>query len=93
MRRFWRGDAGLLGVFASRLTGSADLYTGSGKGPEASINYVTSHDGFTLNDLVTYERKHNEANGEFNRYGIDANYSRNYGMEGPTDDDAIQAIR
>ena len=93
VRRFWRGDDGMLGAFAQRLTGSADLYQGSGKGPESSINFVTSHDGFTLNDLVSYERKHNEANGEFNRDGSDANYSRNYGIEGPTDDDAIEAMR
>ena len=93
VRRFWRGDAGMLGAFAQRLTGSADLYEGSGKGPESSINFVTCHDGFTLNDLVSYERKHNEANGEFNRDGSDANYSANYGIEGPTDNNAIQAIR
>jgi glycogen operon protein len=69
------------------------LYTDTEKGPDASINYVTCHDGFTLNDLVTYERKHNEANGEFNRDGTDANYSRNYGVEGPTDDPEIAATR
>jgi len=93
VRRFWRGDPGMLGAFASRLAGSADLYEGTGKGPESSINYVTSHDGFTLNDLVTYAEKHNEANGEFNRDGTDANYSRNYGVEGPTDDPEINAVR
>lgn len=93
VRRFWRGDPGMLGAFASRLTGSADLYEGTGKGPESSINYVTSHDGFTLNDLVSYAEKHNEANGEFNRDGTDANYSRNYGVEGPTDDPQINAVR
>ncbi|NBB99625.1 MAG: glycogen debranching protein GlgX [Bacteroidetes bacterium] len=93
VRRFWRGDDGMLGAFAQRLTGSADLYEGSGKGPESSINFVTCHDGFTLNDLVSYERKHNEANGEFNRDGTDANYSANYGIEGPTDDPSIQAAR
>ena len=93
VRRFWRGDPGMLGAFASRLAGSADLYTDTEKGPDASINYVTCHDGFTLNDLVTYERKHNEANGEFNRDGTDANYSRNYGVEGPTDDPEIAATR
>ena len=93
VRRFWRGDDGMLGAFAQRLTGSADLYEGSGKGPESSINFVTCHDGFTLNDLVSYQRKHNEANGEFNRDGSDANYSANYGIEGPTDDADIQAAR
>ena len=93
VRRFWRGDPGMLGAFASRLAGSSDLYKGAGKGPESSINYVTSHDGFTLNDLVSYAEKHNEANGEFNRDGTDANYSANYGVEGPTDDDEINAIR
>ena len=93
VRRFWRGDAGMLGAFASRLAGSSDLYEQSGKGPESSINYVTSHDGFTLNDLVSYDRKHNEANAEGNRDGTDANYSANYGVEGPTDDPQIDAIR
>jgi glycogen operon protein len=93
VRRFWRGDPGMMGAFASRLAGSADLYEGTGKGPESSINYVTSHDGFTLNDLVSYAEKHNEANGESNRDGTDANYSRNYGVEGPTDDPQINALR
>ena len=93
VRRFWRGDPGMLGAFASRLAGSADLYQQTGKGPESSINYVTSHDGFTLNDLVSYATKHNEANGEFNRDGTDANYSANYGVEGPTDDPEINAVR
>ena len=85
VRRFWRGDAGMLGAFASRIAGSSDLYARSGKGPECSINFVTCHDGFTLNDLVSYERKHNEANGEDNRDGADENYSANYGVEGETD--------
>ena len=93
VRRFWRGDAGMLGDFASRLAGSSDLYGNTEKGPDSSVNYITSHDGFTLNDLVCYERKHNEANGEFNRDGTDANYSRNYGVEGPTDDPALETIR
>ena len=93
VRRFWRGDAGVLGDFAARLAGSADLYERSGKGPECSINYVASHDGFTLNDLVSYERKHNEANGEFNRDGTNQNFSANYGVEGATSDPAIDAIR
>jgi glycogen operon protein len=93
VRRFWRGDAGMVGAFATRIAGSADLYQGSGKGPTESINYVTAHDGFTLNDLVSYDRKHNQANGEENRDGTDANYSRNYGAEGETDDEEIQAVR
>ncbi|MFO8098359.1 MAG: glycogen debranching protein GlgX [Salinibacter sp.] len=93
VRRFWRGDPGMLGAFASRIAGSSDLYGDTEKGPDSSVNYVTSHDGFTLNDLVSYERKHNEANGEGNRDGTDANYSRNYGVEGPTDDPEIEAVR
>jgi glycogen operon protein len=93
VRRFWRGDDGMLGSFASRICGSADIYAKSGKGPEASINYVTSHDGFTLNDLVTYGSKHNEANGENNHDGTDANYSENYGAEGETKDAAIETVR
>jgi glycogen operon protein len=83
----------MLGDFASRIAGSADLYAGAGKGPERSINYVTAHDGFTMNDLVSYDRKHNEANGEGNRDGTDTNYSENYGVEGETDDPEIQAVR
>ena len=93
VRRFWRGDAGMVGRFASRICGSSDLYRGSGKGPECSINFVTCHDGFTLNDLVSYARKHNEANGEHNRDGADENYSANYGVEGESGDPAIEAIR
>jgi len=93
VRRFWRGDPGMLGSFASRLAGSSDLYGDTEKGPESSINYVTSHDGFTLNDLVSYAEKHNEANGEFNRDGPTDNYSANYGVEGPTDDPGIEAVR
>ena len=93
VRRFWRGDTGMRSNLASRLAGSADVYQDSGRGPTSSINYVTSHDGFTLNDLVSYERKHNEANGENNRDGTDANYSANYGVEGPTTDATIQSIR
>jgi glycogen operon protein len=93
VRRFWRGDEGMVGRFASRLCGSSDLYHGSGKGPECSINFVTCHDGFTLNDLVSYARKHNEANGEDNRDGIDENYSANYGVEGASDDPAVEAVR
>jgi isoamylase len=93
IRRFWRGDDGMLGVFASRICGSADIYAKSGKGPEGSINFVTCHDGFTLNDLVTYRVKHNEANGENNHDGTDANFSENYGAEGETTDVGIQTVR
>jgi glycogen operon protein len=93
VRRFWRGDDGMLGPFASRICGSADIYTKSGKGPEGSINFVTCHDGFTLNDLVSYRSKHNEANGENNHDGTDANYSENYGAEGETNDAAIEDLR
>jgi len=93
VRRFWRGDDGMFGQFASRLCGSADIYTASGKGPEGSINFVTCHDGFTLNDLVSYRHKHNEANGENNHDGTDANFSDNYGVEGETTDAGIEAVR
>jgi len=93
VRRFWRGDDGMLGVFASRICGSSDIYAKSGKGPESSINFVTCHDGFTLNDLVTYRYKHNEANGENNHDGSDANFSENYGVEGETTDAGIEALR
>jgi isoamylase len=93
VRRFWRGDDGMIGLFASRICGSADIYQRSGKGPECSINFVTSHDGFTLNDLVTYQHKHNQANGENNQDGTDVNYSENYGVEGETDDPGIEALR
>jgi glycogen operon protein len=93
VRRFWRGDEAMVGRFASRICGSSDLYHGSGKGPECSINFVTCHDGFTLNDLVSYARKHNEANGENNRDGANENYSANYGVEGESDDLGIEAVR
>jgi glycogen operon protein len=93
VRRFWRGDDGMLGLFASRICGSADIYTCSGKGPEASINFISCHDGFTLNDLVSYRSKHNEANGEDNQDGADYNFSENYGVEGETKDAAIEAVR
>jgi isoamylase len=93
VRRFWHGDEGMVGAFASRICGSADIYEGSGKGPESSINFVTCHDGFTLNDLVSYEHKHNEANGLDNGDGSEANYSANYGVEGETDDPGIEAVR
>jgi isoamylase len=93
VRRFWRGDDGMLSLFASRLCGSADIYTRSGKGPENSINFVTCHDGFTLNDLVSYRYKHNEANGENNHDGTDYNFSENYGIEGETTNAGIEALR
>jgi isoamylase len=93
VRRFWRGDDGMLGLFASRICGSSDIYTNSGKGPEGSINFVTCHDGFTLNDLVSYRTKHNEANGENNHDGTDTNFSENYGVEGETKDAVIESMR
>jgi len=93
VRRFWRGDDGMRGLFASRLCGSADIYAQSGKGPEASINFITCHDGFTLNDLVSYRVKHNAANGEDNRDGTDANFSDPCGIEGESTDPAIEAMR
>ena len=93
IRGYWKGDLGLVGDVARRLTGSQDLYGWSGKRPCASINYVTSHDGFTLNDLVSYNEKHNEANGEENRDGHNNNVAWNCGVEGPTDDPAILALR
>jgi glycogen operon protein len=93
VRRFWKGDTGLVGEIAYRLSGSSDLYQSTGKRPYASINFVTSHDGFTLNDLVSYNEKHNEANGEGNRDGDDNNNSWNCGVEGPTADEGINALR
>ncbi len=93
VRRFWIGDAGMMGSFASRICGSSDLYQTSGKGPGSSVNFVTSHDGFTLNDLVSYKQKHNDENGEYSRDGSDANYSDNCGVEGPSDDPAVEAMR
>ena len=93
VRRFWRGDEGMLGSFASRICGSADIYSKSGKGPEASINFITCHDGFALNDLVSYRHKHNEANGEGNHDGTDSNFSENYGIEGETANVAIETVR
>jgi isoamylase len=83
----------MLAAFASRICGSADVYARSGKGPESSVNFVTCHDGFTLNDLVSYRDKHNEANGEENHDGTDANFSENYGMEGDSTDPQIEAVR
>lgn len=93
VRRFWKGDGGLMSEFATRLTGSSDLYGHSGRKPYASINFVTCHDGFTLEDLVSYDQKHNEANLEQNRDGTDANYSWNCGIEGPTDHPLVLEMR
>jgi isoamylase len=93
VRRFWKGDEGRIGELAYRLTGSPDLYQTTGRRPYASINFITAHDGFTLNDLVSYNEKHNEANGENNHDGDNNNRSWNCGVEGPTDDPKIQALR
>jgi glycogen operon protein len=93
VRRFWRGDAAMLPEMATRLAGSSDLYGLSGRQPHASINFVTSHDGFTLADLVSYTDKHNDANGEENRDGDPHNLSWNAGVEGPTNDHAVLALR
>ena len=93
VRDFWRGEAGSLGEFASRLTGSADLYEHTARRPVASINFVIAHDGFTLRDVVSYNDKHNEANGEDNNDGESHNRSWNCGVEGPTDDPEITALR
>jgi isoamylase len=93
VRGFWRGDAGPLAEVATRVAGSADLFGPAGRTPESSVNFVTCHDGFTLNDLVSYERKHNEANGEGNRDGNDHNLSRNWGVEGPTEAPHIARVR
>jgi isoamylase len=93
VRSYWKGDGGQIGELAYRITGSSDLYARSGRRPYASINFVTAHDGFTLQDLVSYNQKHNQANGEENRDGTDNNRSWNCGVEGPTDDPAIRALR
>jgi len=93
MRRFWRGDPGTSGAFATRLAGSADLYQHTGERTINSINFITSHDGFTLNDLVSYERKHNQANGEDGRDGSEQDLSANYGSEGATAEPAVEAVR
>lgn len=92
-RRYWRGDEGLLPEMVRNIHGSNDLFHQAGRRPWASVNFVTAHDGFTLNDLVSYEDKHNEANGEQNRDGHSDNHSANYGVEGPTDDPEILALR
>ena len=93
VRDFWRGEPGTLGAFASRIVGSSDLYQGDGRRPYASINFVTAHDGFTLRDLVSYNEKHNAANGEGGNDGWNDNRSWNCGVEGPTDDEAVLALR
>jgi len=93
VRDFWRGEPATLGEFAARITGSADLYAHSGRRPVASINFVTAHDGFTMTDLVSYNEKHNEANGEDNRDGENHNRSWNCGIEGPTDDLEVLELR
>jgi isoamylase len=93
VRGYWKGDGGLVGDLAYRLTGSSDLYGHSGRRPYASVNFVTAHDGFTLQDQVSYNDKHNEANGEENRDGANNNLSWNCGAEGPTEDINIQALR
>ena len=93
MRAYWKGDGGLIGEFAQRLTGSSDLYNRGSRKPHASINFIAAHDGFTLADLVSYNDKHNAANGEDNRDGHSHNLSWNSGVEGPTDDPAVLALR
>ena len=93
VRRFWKGDGGIISEFATRLSGSSDLYAWSSRRPHASINFVTCHDGFTLHDLVAYDHKHNEANGEDNRDGTSDNLSWNCGVEGPTSDPQVQLLR
>lgn len=93
VRRFWRGDMGEAAEFASRFHGSADIFEPSGRAPTASVNFVSSHDGYTLRDVVSYEKRHNLANGENNRDGHSANFSCNYGVEGATDNEALQRLR
>ncbi len=93
VRRFWQGNDGVIPEMASRLTGSSDIFEKNGRRPRASINFVTAHDGFTLEDLVSYERKHNEPNQEGNRDGTDQNYSWNCGVEGPAGDPAVLHLR
>jgi glycogen operon protein len=93
MRAYWRGDEGKLPELAARFSGSADLFNRRGRRPTASVNFITAHDGFTLNDLVSYNDKHNEANGEDNKDGHSHNLSNNYGLEGPTDDPEVRRIR
>ena len=93
MRRFWRGDEGTIENLMARIVGSPDLLRGAEARPSRSVNFVTCHDGFCLRDLVSYDRKHNEGNGEHNRDGTDENLSWNCGIEGPTDDPVVAALR
>jgi isoamylase len=93
MREFWKGGGGLVGELAFRLTGSSDLYENDGRRPYSSINFIVAHDGFTLRDLVSYNEKHNDANGEDGRDGANDNASWNCGAEGPTDDPGIRRLR
>jgi glycogen operon protein len=93
VRRFWRGDTGEAGEFARRVHGSAEMFETKTAGPAAGINFITSHDGFTLTDVVTYAERHNEANGQQNQDGHSHNYSSNYGWEGPSGDTGIEALR
>ncbi|MCB1292878.1 MAG: glycogen debranching enzyme, partial [Mycobacterium sp.] len=93
MRAFWKGDDGRLGEFATRFSGSADLFRASNRVAGSSVNFITAHDGFTLRDIVSYLDKHNEANGEGNRDGHGDNHTVNYGVEGPTDDPDIEELR
>ena len=93
VRRFWRGDGGLAGELATRFAGSADIFAARARAPSRSVNFVTAHDGFTIADLVAHTHKHNEANGEGNRDGTDANWSWNHGVEGPTSDAAVVDAR
>jgi glycogen operon protein len=93
VRKFWKGDGGVVSEFATRFCGSSDLYEWSSRRPHASVNFITCHDGFTLEDLVSYDNKHNEANGEDNRDGANDNISWNCGVEGPTDDPKILDLR
>jgi glycogen operon protein len=93
IRRYWRGEAGMIGPIATRICGSSDLYQPSGRNPYHSINFITSHDGYTLHDLTSYEQKHNQANGEDNRDGENNNCSANYGVEGPTRSKHIVELR
>ena len=93
VRSYWKGDGDLVGELASRLSGSSDIFEPGGRGPTASINFITAHDGFTLRDLVSYDQKHNEANGENNQDGEAHNRSWNCGVEGPADDPAVRALR
>lgn len=92
-RRFWRGDQGMAPEFAQRLHGSSDLFENPSRRPSSSVNFITSHDGFTLHDLVTYQKKHNEANGEQNQDGHNANFSENFGIEGETTNSTIKQLR